>query len=271
MKSYYKISEISALYNICPDSLRYYEEKGLLTPRRDENGCRIYGVQDFWRLNVIKDLRQLNFSTERIKAYLDERTVQTTLALLAEEEAVICEQMAQLTAQLDNIRRRSADLTALKQLPLGEIRLQKLPKRYCCRIQEHVSLDGEVDFLIKRLQKEHENTLYIIGNNRIGALLDEEQWPKGVYNMYSAVFIIDETAVCGDSLAAGWYLSVFYRGTYTQTAKYLPQLLQYAAEQGWELAGQPLEIYHIDIHETSQREEFLTEVQLPVRRKEETV
>ena len=184
---------------------------------------------------------------------------------------MICEQMAQLTAQLDNIRRRSADLTALKQLPLGEIRLQKLPKRYCCRIQEHVSLDGEVDFLIKRLQKEHENTLYIIGNNRIGALLDEEQWPKGVYNMYSAVFIIDETAVCGDSLAAGWYFSVFYRGTYTQTAKYLPQLLQYAAEQGWELAGQPLEIYHIDIHETSQREEFLTEVQLPVRRKEETV
>lgn len=200
MKSYYKISEISALYNICPDSLRYYEEKGLLAPRRDENGYRIYGVQDFWRLNVIKDLRQLGFSTERIKDYLDERTVQTTLALLAEEEALISEQMAKLEAQLGNIRRRSADLTALESVPLGEIHLQKLPKRYCCRIQEHVSLDGEVDFLIKRLQKEHENTLYIIGNNRIGALLDEEQWPKGVYNMYSAVFIIDDTAADGDSL-----------------------------------------------------------------------
>ena len=113
MKSYYKISEISALYNIGPDSLRYYEEKGLLAPRRDENGYRIYGVQDFWRLNVIKDLRQLGFSTDRIKEYLDERTVQTTLALLAEEEALISEQMAKLEAQLGNIRRRSADLTAL--------------------------------------------------------------------------------------------------------------------------------------------------------------
>lgn len=268
MKSYYKISEISALYNICPDSLRYYEEKGILAPRRDENGYRIYGMQDFWRLNVIKDLRQLNFSTERIKAYLDERTVQTTLALLAEEEGLIRQQLAQLEAQLQNIRRRSADLEALEHTPLGTILLQELPKRFCRRIREHVSLDGEVDFLIKKLQKAHENSLYIIGNNRIGALLDDAQWRQGVYNSYSAVFIIDDTAEDGDCLAAGQYLSVFYRGGYGQTAIYLPQMVQYAAEHDLILYGQPLEIYHIDIHETSKREEFLTEVQLPVRAQE---
>ncbi len=37
MKNYYKISEISKLYNIGPDSLRYYEQLGILKPKRDTN------------------------------------------------------------------------------------------------------------------------------------------------------------------------------------------------------------------------------------------
>ena len=264
VKAYYTISEIADLYHICPDSLRYYEQKGILTPRRDENGYRIYGVQDFWRLNVIKDLRQLNFSTERIKAYLDERTVETTLTLLAEEEALIGQEMEALSAQLANIRKRSADIYKLAAVPLGEIRLLHLPKRSCCRIQEHVSLDGEVDFLLTKLKKSHESTLYIIGNNRFGALLDEQAWQAGIYNQYSAVFIIDDGAKGEEALAAGEYLSVYYRGAYSQSAHYLPQLEQYAQDRGWTITGAPMEIYHIDIHETSQREEFLTEIQLPI-------
>ena len=42
MKEYYKIGEISALYNIGADSLRYYEELGILKPKRDSNGYRMY-------------------------------------------------------------------------------------------------------------------------------------------------------------------------------------------------------------------------------------
>ena len=46
MKEYYKIGEISKLYNIGADSLRYYEEAGILKPRRDENGYRMYSIND---------------------------------------------------------------------------------------------------------------------------------------------------------------------------------------------------------------------------------
>ena len=38
MKDYYKISEISRLYGIGADSLRYYERAGIITPKRGENG-----------------------------------------------------------------------------------------------------------------------------------------------------------------------------------------------------------------------------------------
>ena len=67
MKEFFKIGEISKLYHIGADSLRYYEELGLLTPKRGENQYRQYSLHDLWRLNVIRDLRSLDFSMEQIK------------------------------------------------------------------------------------------------------------------------------------------------------------------------------------------------------------
>ena len=74
MKQFYKIGEISKLYQIGPDSLRYYEELGLLNPTRGENGYRMYGLNDLWRLNVIRDLRKLNFPMEKIASYIRSRS-----------------------------------------------------------------------------------------------------------------------------------------------------------------------------------------------------
>ena len=61
MKQYYTIGEISKIYQIGTDSLRYYEKLGILSPRRGANGYRIYGLDDLWKLNVIRDLRRLDF------------------------------------------------------------------------------------------------------------------------------------------------------------------------------------------------------------------
>ena len=45
MKDYYKINEIAKLYGIGVDSLRYYERLGILKPRRDTNGYRLYSPE----------------------------------------------------------------------------------------------------------------------------------------------------------------------------------------------------------------------------------
>lgn len=68
MKNYYKINEISKLYNIGVDSLRYYEEIGILHPMRDKNRYRQYTTSDIYRLNMIRDLRNLGFSMKHIAA-----------------------------------------------------------------------------------------------------------------------------------------------------------------------------------------------------------
>ena len=72
MKHYYRIGEIVELYGVGPDSLRYYEKLGILKPHRGENNYRMYHIHDLWRLNVIRDLRELGFSMAQIQEYLDE-------------------------------------------------------------------------------------------------------------------------------------------------------------------------------------------------------
>ena len=46
MSTFYKIGEIAALYGISTDILRYYEELGILVPRRAPNGYRVYRTED---------------------------------------------------------------------------------------------------------------------------------------------------------------------------------------------------------------------------------
>ena len=65
MKHYYRIGEIVELYGVGPDSLRYYEKLGILKPHRGENNYRMYHIHDLWRLNVIRDLRELGFPWPR--------------------------------------------------------------------------------------------------------------------------------------------------------------------------------------------------------------
>ena len=46
------------------------------------------------------------------------------------------------------------------------------------------------------------------------------------------------------------------------------QLLDWAVAEGWAPAGDVFELYHIDNRHTARPEEFLTEIQLRVRRAE---
>ncbi len=67
-----KINEIEAAVGITKKNIRFYEEEGLLHPRRNsENGYRDYCEVDVARLRQIKLLRKLDVPLAEIKAMLD--------------------------------------------------------------------------------------------------------------------------------------------------------------------------------------------------------
>lgn len=260
MKHYYRIGEISQLYNIGPDSLRYYEELGILNPARGSNGYRMYDIHDLWRLNVIRDLRELGFSMEKIKDYLNNRNLSSTETMLEEELNIIKKKLAKMEALQANIEERLDTIKVAKNQTLGVIEQKHLPTRYCHIIHSGYELDVEMDMLIKQLLNKNKDNLYIIGNNRIGSVIPYQNALKGSYRDYSDVFIIDKSGSI--ALEAGSYLSVSYCGNCEQNAIYIPQILAYAKQHQFTLAGSFLELLWVDIHQSDQHEEHITELQI---------
>ena len=106
MKKYFKIGEISRIYDIGVDSIRYYEEIGIIKPERSESGYRLYSIHDIWRLNVIRDLRSIGFTMEQIRKYLENHNTASSLKLLEEEQEAIQKQMLKLQKLQDVYKRQ---------------------------------------------------------------------------------------------------------------------------------------------------------------------
>ncbi|WP_127502286.1 MerR family transcriptional regulator [Actinoplanes solisilvae] len=65
-----RIKELSERADVSPRLLRYYEEQGLLSPRREENGYRYYDEALVERVEQIRSLLHAGLTTEIIREVL---------------------------------------------------------------------------------------------------------------------------------------------------------------------------------------------------------
>ena len=267
MKDYYKIGEISKIYGIGRDSLMYYEDIGILKPFRDKNGYRMYKLSDIWRLNLIKELRSLNFPMKKIKEYLDDRNIESTKEILNKEIILIDEKIEELLSYKQNIMKRLDTINdELRNLKLYEIELVYINKRKALELNANITKDEEFDFLIQKLQKDYENRFTILGNNNIGSSFCLDKIKQGIYNEFKSVFCFleDEEEIYNIIFNEGYYLTLTYKGKYKNNKHYINKMFKYIEEKGYKIISDPIEIYKIDIHETEDINEFITEIQIPV-------
>ena len=267
MRDLYQIHELAKLFGLHPDTLRYYEEKGLLHPERRENGYRAYHIQDICTLNIIRAQRELGVPVEEIGAYLDRRSVAETLSFLDRQEELLERKMAELLRTREESRDRRARLLRYRAVEAGAVTCRTMPERPCVLLQEDVILEKEIDFLLKKLEKRHSNTIKIMGKQTMGALLDQSALRPGDYKHFAFVFFLTGPEQERDTaLPAGEYASLFYRGSYERLEEHCRTLFQGVADMGLEPDGAPLELYRIDAHDTDREEEYLTELQVKVKR-----
>ena len=267
MKDYYKIGEISKIYGIGRDSLMYYEDIGILKPFRDKNGYRMYKLSDIWRLNLIKELRSLNFPMKKIKEYLDDRNIESTKEILNTEIILIDEKIEELLSYKKNIMKRLDTISyELRNLNLYEIDLVYINKRKALELNANITKDEEFDFLIQKLQKDYENRFTILGNNNIGSSFCLDKIKQGIYNEFKSVFCFleDEEEIYNIIFNEGYYLTLTYKGEYKNNKHHINKMFKYIEEKGYKVISDPIEIYKIDIHETEDINEFITEIQIPV-------
>ncbi|CAN7690923.1 MerR family transcriptional regulator [Paraburkholderia sp. SIMBA_054] len=110
-------SEAARRLGVSVKALRLYEQQGLLRPGRTAAGYRSYGDSDMARAAEVVGLRALGLSLAEVARVLDGDPRGLGAALAAHETA-LGNQVRELVARLDKVRKLQSDL-AQGQLPGG--------------------------------------------------------------------------------------------------------------------------------------------------------
>jgi len=120
MAETYGIAELAREFGITTRTIRFYEDKGLLTPRR-EGQRRLYSARQRVRLRLIMRGKRLGFSLDEIRQMIDLYDDDPTevaqlklfLAKIGERKAALQAQKADVDAILDELQRLEAESAKL--------------------------------------------------------------------------------------------------------------------------------------------------------------
>jgi DNA-binding transcriptional MerR regulator len=120
----FSISELAREFDVTPRAIRFYEDQGLLAPRR-EGQRRIYTARDRTRLKLTLRGKRLGLSLSEIRELIDmyepgrdERPqLERFLAVLEAHRASLVQQRADIEAQLAELQ--TFEKRVRKQLKRG--------------------------------------------------------------------------------------------------------------------------------------------------------
>jgi MerR family transcriptional regulator, repressor of the yfmOP operon len=115
------IRDAAERLNVTPRTLKYYEERGLVTPSRSEGRYRLYSEDDLDKFARILRLRSLGFSlqgiTEILKRPLDavhEGRSGYSMASLRDIESALSQQLESIDARIAGVRRELKEAQAVR-------------------------------------------------------------------------------------------------------------------------------------------------------------
>ncbi|MEJ2125346.1 MAG: MerR family DNA-binding transcriptional regulator [Alphaproteobacteria bacterium] len=117
----YSITDLAHELGVTPRALRFYEDKGLLSPQR-VGGTRVYLQRDRARLILILRGKRLGFSLKEIGEYLDLYDADKTQRAQIDKLLILVRERIDLLEQQRNaLEETLAELRDIEQLSLEAI------------------------------------------------------------------------------------------------------------------------------------------------------
>ena len=264
----YKIGMFAAMNHVTVKTLRFYEEQGLLMPAliHPETGYRYYTLSQMAVLHQITALKLAGFTLEEI----------VRIHSGADEEALLLKKKSELLAKISDLTRQIAVvdgyLSKKKTRLSTPVLVKTIPETTvaCMRIR----LDS-YDCLFDRMPE-------------MGALMEKAgcscALPEYCFTNYLEPGYKDGdilVEICESVVAAKKETGelrfktlpeiqaacVFHKGSYRTFSESYETVLRYIEENGYEIAGEIRESYIDGVWNQDDESEWLSEIQVPVRRK----
>ena len=266
----YKIGMFAAMNHVTVKALRFYEEQGLLMPGliHPETGYRYYTLSQMAVLHQITALKLAGFTLEEI-AHINSG---------ADEEAVLLKKKAELLAKIADLTRQIAVvdgyLSKKKTNLSAPVLIKTIPETTVAymriRLESYDSLFDRMPEMGVLMEKagckcalpEYCFTGYLEPGYRDGDILVEI--------CESVVAAKKETGELRfKTLPEIQAACIFHKGSYRTFPESYEAVLRYIEENGYEIAGEIRESYIDGVWNMDDESQWLSEIQVPVRRKTE--
>lgn len=269
------ISELAKLKNITSETLRHYDRIGLLKPDYvSESGRRYYSIRQYERLGTILELRRAGMSLNTIQEYFDNRNFHKSFLMLEEYQKEL-ERKLQEQIQLNEALLRKLDfLRSLSELPEMETVFEtEFPERYMVTFGEEAGDREEHAMAFTKLENYIKEQIPILASDRVGVTADERLLHPSDALIPAVPMLLVSPEKADESylkkIPAGRYVCMYYKnGTLEKYDPSFEKVKQYLREKHYQISGEILQIYKIDVTLTNNREETVLEIQVPVKKEQ---
>lgn len=270
MKDKFLIGELSKIFDISTDTLRYYDKIGLLNPEYDkDNGYRYYSIEKFFILSRILFLKNLDIPLTNIKKYLENQKTDHLLKLLKSEEEKLDNKINRLMNLKGKITKKIELIEGVDK-HINQVRVERLPERWGVFIDiENIEDDYEIKASFKK-HKEHLKTSSWLIEGQIYTSITKEDILKerfSRFNYFIEVLSRKENATSQlRVLPENEYACIVYCGPYSKIEYYYRILIEWIRENNYMIAGDSIEKNIVDYGFSDSEEEYISEIQIPIKK-----
>ncbi len=272
-KKLYQIGKVSKICNIPIKTLRYYDEIKLLIPRKidPDSNYRYYSNDQLALVLVIKHFKEAGFSLKEIKVLLGRENLEYNTRKINEKCIEIdnkINDLKMLKTKLQFFIKESKE----KKHEDFKIEIKEIPVSYVaylrskgpCTIEEFTVRYCKLISLVER------NNFHIIKNAMAvyyDNCIDFEEKEKEDYDIEVCIAVSEEREIDGLVRKFGGFKAVtaVHYGSYDNMIDTYRKLYKYIYENGYEICGEPVDNYLVDIMNTVDEENYVTELIVPIK------
>ncbi len=268
----YKIGLFSQIGKTTIKTLHYYDEIGLLKPETvvEENGYRYYSTDQLFKLHKIISLRQIGFSIEEIVSIIDGHNIEE---ILLQRKKEIENKLINAKEQLSRINHFIFEIKEEKEMNYNAV-LKELPECivYSKRmiVPNYDSYFELIPAIGEEVRKVNPNLKCAVPEYCFIVYHDGEYKDKDIDIEYcEAVTEIGKETECikFKKIPSVKAVTVMHKGPYEGLGKAYAYIFKWIDENGYNTIDKPRESYIDGIWNKENEEDWLTEIQVPVKKK----
>lgn len=270
----FKIGDFSRLSFVTVKALRYYDEIGLLKPVKVDRftGYRYYSADQLPRLNYIVALKNMGLSLDEIGTmvnnHLDSSRMRDIFIL---KRAELQQRVNEEQKRLEQVEKLLERIEKEKKMPDYQVVIKKVEQPMkIASVRGTVPTYHDISVLVEKLMPVFMNHPASITGPFIAIYHDMEYKEKDV-DIEAAIPIsgdpdLPEPIRVRDLPGEDTVATTIHRGPYDKIGEGYQALMAWCEANGYELAGPDREVYLTSPNDTRNPEEYVTELQQPVRK-----